>query len=50
MLSRRWRFLGIGLTASGGAGLLALTSIMNAAFAYGDDVTLVLGGHRTCDA
>jgi hypothetical protein len=44
MLSRSSRWLGFGLVATAGTGLLALTAMMNAAFAYGDDVTLVIGG------
>lgn len=44
MAGGRLRGLGCGLAASAGTSLLALTSIINAAFACGDDVTLVLGG------
>jgi hypothetical protein len=46
MTHRRFRWLSVGLAASGGAGLLALTSMMNSAFAYGDDsvIGLVMGG------
>lgn len=35
---------GLGVAAAAGAGLLALTAMMSAPFAYGDNVTLVLGG------
>jgi hypothetical protein len=45
MEGRRFRWLGAGLLASGGAGLLTLTSMMNAAFAFGvDDPALIMGG------
>ncbi|MGC2653965.1 MAG: PE-PPE domain-containing protein [Mycobacterium sp.] len=45
MAGRRLRWLGAGMLASGGAGLLALTSSMNAAFAYGAaDTALIMGG------
>jgi hypothetical protein len=37
------RWLGFGLLATAGAGLLALTSMMNSAFAFGDDTALVMG-------
>jgi hypothetical protein len=37
------RWLGISLLATGGAGLLALTSILHSAFANGDDTGLVMG-------
>ncbi|HWF69208.1 MAG TPA: hypothetical protein VG187_06505 [Mycobacterium sp.] len=43
MPRRGTRWLGIGLLAASGAGLLALTSIVHAAFAFGDDTALVLG-------
>jgi hypothetical protein len=45
MAGRRLRWLVAGMLASGGAGLLTLTSSMNAAFAYGSDGTaLIMGG------
>lgn len=45
MAGRRLRWLVAGLLTSGGAGLLALTSTVNAAFAYGADGTaLIMGG------
>lgn len=44
MSQRRFRWLGFGLVATAGAGVLALTSMMNSAFAYGDDVGLAMGG------
>jgi hypothetical protein len=51
MSSFSFRWLGFGLVASAGAGLLALTSMMNSAFAYGTttdaadpDIGLVMGG------
>src|SRR5277367_5723180 len=43
MSSRKIRWLGLGLLATTGAGLLALTSMMNSAFAFGDDTALVMG-------
>ncbi len=43
MSGRGMRWLGIGLLANGGAGLLALMSILNSAFAFGDDTALVMG-------
>ena len=43
MPGRRMRWLGISLLATGGAGLLALTSILHSAFAFGDDTALVMG-------
>jgi hypothetical protein len=36
-------WLRLGLIAGGAAYLLALTSIMHAAFAFGDDTALVMG-------
>ncbi len=45
MAGRRLRWLVAGMLASGGAGLLTLTSSMNAAFAYGAaDTALIMGG------
>jgi hypothetical protein len=44
MSGRKLRYLGLGLVSTAGAGVLALTSVMNSAFAYGDDVGLVMGG------
>jgi hypothetical protein len=43
MSSNKIRWLGLGLFMSGGAGLLALTSMINSAFAFGDDKALVMG-------
>jgi PE-PPE domain len=43
MTGRKLRWLDLGLLAGGSAGLLALTSVMNSAFAFGDDTALVLG-------
>jgi hypothetical protein len=37
------RWLGCALLATAGAGILALTSMMNSAFAFGDDTALVMG-------
>jgi PE-PPE domain len=47
MSVRKIRWLGFALLASMGAGLLALTSMMNAAFAFGDDTAYVIGGSGT---
>ncbi|HYB34428.1 MAG TPA: hypothetical protein VEF72_00570, partial [Mycobacterium sp.] len=44
MTGRRFRWLGFGLLASAGAGLLALTSAMTPAVAFGDDTAWVMGG------
>jgi PE-PPE domain-containing protein len=44
MTGRRFRWLNFVLFGTAGAGLLALTSALNPAFAYGDDVTLIMGG------
>ena len=43
MSVRKIRWLGLALLATTGAGLLALTSMMNPAFAFGDDTALVMG-------
>ena len=43
MSVRKIRWLGLALLASTGAGLLALTSILHSAFAFGDDTALVMG-------
>jgi hypothetical protein len=40
----RGRWLVVGLLASGGAGLLTLTSAMHPAFAYGSDESAIMGG------
>ena len=46
MAGRRLRWLVAGVFASGGAGLLTLTSMMNAAFVYGaNDYALIMGGN-----
>ena len=44
MSGRKLRWLGFRLLATAGAGLMGLTSVMHAAFAYGDDTALVMGG------
>jgi hypothetical protein len=44
MSGRKLRYLGLGLVTTAGEGVLALTSMMNSAFAYGDDIGLVIGG------
>jgi hypothetical protein len=38
------RWLGLAVMAISGAGLLAMTSMMNSAFAFGDDTALIMGG------
>jgi hypothetical protein len=43
MARRKHRWLGLGLLATGGAGILGLTSITQAAFAFADDTAIVLG-------
>lgn len=43
MTRPRLRWLGVGLLASAGAGLLGAESMLNAAFAYGDDTALIMG-------
>jgi len=43
MSGRRLRWLGFGLLATAGVGLLTLTSMMNSAFAFGEDTALVIG-------
>jgi hypothetical protein len=43
MSSNKARWLGFTLLATAGAGLLALTSILHSAFAFGDDTALVMG-------
>jgi PE-PPE domain len=47
MTGNRLRWLGFGLVASAGAGLLAMTSMMHAPFAYSDDTAYVIGGSGT---
>ena len=44
MIGNSLRKLGIGLVASAGAGLLGLTPIAQAPFAYADDTAYVIGG------
>jgi PE-PPE domain len=44
MSGRKLSWLGFGLLATAGASLMGLTSVMHAAFAYGDDTALVMGG------
>jgi hypothetical protein len=43
MAYRRFRWLGFGLLATGGAAVLGLTSMMHAAFAFADDTAIILG-------
>lgn len=43
MADRRFRWLGVGLLASAGAGLLGVESTLNAGSAYGDDTALIMG-------
>jgi diacyltrehalose acyltransferase len=43
MTRPRLRWLGVGLLASAGASLLGVESMLNAAFAYGDDTALIMG-------
>jgi hypothetical protein len=47
MTGNRLRWLGFGLLASACAGLLGLTSMMHAPFAYADDTAYVIGGSGT---
>lgn len=47
MSGNRLRWLGFGLVASAGAGLLGLTLTMHAASAYADDTAYVIGGSGT---
>jgi hypothetical protein len=44
MSGRKLRWLGLGLVATGGTSILTLTAMMNSAFAWGDDIGLVIGG------
>lgn len=44
MTSRKIRWLGLGLATTAGSGVLALSAMMNSAFAYADDTGLVMGG------
>jgi PE-PPE domain len=44
MSGRKLRWLGLGLVATGGTSILTLTATMNSAFAYADDIGLVIGG------
>jgi diacyltrehalose acyltransferase len=43
MAHRRFRWLGVGLVATGCSGFLELSSMLNAAFAYGDNTALIMG-------
>jgi hypothetical protein len=45
MSGGKLRWLGLGLVTTAGAGVLALTAIMNSAFAYGDVVPDAGGFH-----
>jgi hypothetical protein len=47
MTGNRLRWLGFGLVASAGAGLLAMTSTMHAPYAHADDTAYVIGGSGT---
>jgi hypothetical protein len=49
MSDNKLRWLGLGLVATAGAGVLALTAMMNPAFAHADtdDIGLVIGGSGT---
>lgn len=47
MANRRGRWLGVGLLGTAGAGLVGLTSVMNAAFALGDDGTALIMGYAS---
>jgi len=44
MSDRKFRWLGFGLVATVGAGVLGLSALMNPAFAHADDIGLVMGG------
>ena len=44
MTTGRLRWLGFGLLTSGCAGLVGLTSMLNAPFAFGDDDTALIMG------
>jgi hypothetical protein len=44
MSDRKLRWLGLGLVATAGAGLVALSATMNPASAHADDIGLVIGG------
>ncbi len=45
----RFRWVGVGLLASGCAGLLGLTSMLNAPLAFADDTALIMGYSGTPD-
>jgi PE-PPE domain len=47
MSDRKLRWLGLGLVATAGAGVVGLTAMMNPAFAHADDIGLVIGGSGT---
>ena len=44
MSDRKFRWLGLGLVATVGAGVLGLSAMMNPASAHADDIGLVIGG------
>jgi hypothetical protein len=47
MSDRKLRWLGLGLVATAGAGVVGLTAMMNPASAHADDIGLVIGGSGT---
>ena len=44
MSDRKLRWLGLGLVATAGAGVVGLSAMMNPAFAHADNIGLVIGG------
>src|ERR1700755_3447961 len=44
MSDRKLRWLGLGLVATAGAGVVGLSAMMSPAFAHADDIGLVMGG------
>jgi PE-PPE domain len=47
MSDRKLRWLGLGLAATAGAGVVGLSAMMNPASAHADDIGLVIGGSGT---
>jgi hypothetical protein len=47
MSGRKRRWLGLGLVATAGAGVVGLSAMMNPAFAHADDIGLVIGASGT---